>query len=85
MDLIRSCLLNERAKGVSFVTREQVRYEDLLKGKIDVDFFARLERKNDRHTISNKTFDFTKNTILQLIQDGYDETKEQMKKLLLGR
>jgi NTE family protein len=49
----------------------------------DVDFVARLERKNDRHTISNKTFDFTKNTIRQQIQDGYEETKEQMKKFPL--
>ena len=76
-------ILNEKTKGVSFITRKQGRYEDLLKVKLDVDFVARLERKNDRHTISNKTFDFTKNTILQLIQDGYDETKEQMKKLSL--
>ena len=40
-----------------------MRYEDLLKAKVDVDFVARLERKNDTHNISNKTFDFTKNTI----------------------
>ena len=53
-------ILNERTKGVFFVTRKQGRYEDLLKGKIDVDFVARLERKNDSHTISNKIFDFTK-------------------------
>jgi hypothetical protein len=41
-----------------------------------------LERKNDSHTISNKTFDFSKITIQQLIQDGYQETKEQMKEVL---
>jgi NTE family protein len=46
---------------------------------VDVDFVVRLERKNDSHTISNKTFDFSKTTIQQLIQDGYQETKEQMK------
>ncbi|MFZ0221026.1 MAG: hypothetical protein WAM42_04945 [Candidatus Nitrosopolaris sp.] len=40
-----------------------------------------MERKNDSHTILNKTFDFTKNTIRQLIQDGYEETKEQLKKV----
>ena len=74
-------ILNDRTKGVGFVTREQLRYDDLLKGKIDVDFVARLERKNDSHTISNKIFDFTKNTILQLIQDGYEETKDQLKKV----
>ncbi|HET7284311.1 MAG TPA: DUF3734 domain-containing protein [Nitrososphaeraceae archaeon] len=53
-----------------------------MKGRIDVDFVARLERKNDSHTISNKTFDFSKTTIQQLIQDGYEETKEQMKDVL---
>jgi NTE family protein len=67
--------LNGKAKGVGFDTRKQLRYEELLKGKIDVDFVARLERKNDSHTISNKIFYFTKNTIIQLIQDGYEETK----------
>ena len=58
------------------------RYDDLVKGRVDVDFVARLERKNDVHTISNKTFDFSKTTIRQLIQDGYEETKEQMKEVL---
>jgi NTE family protein len=51
----------------------------LLKTNVDVDFVVRLERKNHSHTISNKTFDFSKTTIRQLIQDGYDESKEQMK------
>ena len=78
-----SILLNEKTKGVFFITRQHGRYEDLLKAKVDVDFVARLERKNDTHTISNKTFDFTKNTIRQLIQDGYEETREQMKQVLL--
>ncbi|MGC2572424.1 MAG: hypothetical protein WA364_13015, partial [Candidatus Nitrosopolaris sp.] len=74
-------ILNERTKGVGFDTRKQLRYDDLLNGKIDVDFVARLERKNDNHTISNKIFDFTKSTILRLIQDGYEETKDQMKNI----
>ena len=52
---------------------------DLLKANVDVDFVVRLERKNDSHTISNKTFDFSKTTIRHLIQDGYKESKEQMK------
>src|SRR5215469_14291571 len=74
-------ILNERTKGVGFDTRKQLRNDDLLNGKIDVDFVARLERKNDNHTISNKIFDFTKSTILRLIQDGYEETKDQMKNI----
>ena len=49
---------------------------------MDVDFDVRLEQKNDSDTISNKTFVFSKNTIQQLIQDGYQETSEQMKEVL---
>ena len=74
--------MNEKAKTVFLATGKQARYEDLLKGIVDVDFVARLERKNDSHTISNKTFDFSKTTIQQLIQDGYQETKEQLKEVL---
>jgi hypothetical protein len=76
-------ILTEKTKGVYLVTGKQVRYGDLLKWRVDVDFVARLERKNDSHTISNKTFDFSKTTIRQLVQDGYKETKEQMKELVV--
>jgi len=41
-----------------------------------IDFVARLERKNDCHTISSKTFDFSKSTIRHLLQDGDEEAKE---------
>jgi NTE family protein len=75
-------ILEEKTKGVYLVTGKQLRFDDLLKGRVDVDFVVRLERKNDSHTISNKTFDFSKITIRQLIQDGYKETKEQMKEVL---
>jgi len=71
--------LEQKTKGLYIVTGEQVRYDDLLKGRVDVDFVVRLERKNDTHTISNKTSDFSKTSIRQLIQDGYNETKEHMK------
>ena len=73
--------MEAKTKGVNLLTGKQVRYDDLLKARVDVDFVVRLERKNDTHTISNKTFDFSKTTIRQLIQDGYKETKEQMKQV----
>ena len=75
-------ILNEKTKAFFLATGKQGRYDDLVKGIIDVDFVARLERRNDNHTISNKTFDFSKTTIRQLIQNGYIETKEQMKEIL---
>jgi NTE family protein len=76
-------ILNKNTRGVSLSTGKQEKYDDLLRSVVDVDFVARLERKNDNHTISNKTFDFSKTTIRQLIQDGYEETKEQMKGVVM--
>jgi NTE family protein len=75
-------ILKEETKAVYLATGKHWRFEDLLKANVEVDFVVRLERKNDSHTISNKTFDFSKTTIQQLIQDGYQETKEQMKEVL---
>ena len=77
-------ILKEKTNSYVLATRKTKSYEELLKAVIDVDFVARLVRKNDAHTISNKTFDFSKTTILQLIQDGYIDTKEQMKKYMPG-
>ena len=72
----------EKTRGIHLATGKKLSYEDLLKARVDVDFVVRLERKNDSHTISNKTFDFSEPTIRQLIQDGYKETKEQMKEVI---
>jgi predicted acylesterase/phospholipase RssA len=77
-------ILKEKTKVLFLATGKHGRYDDLVKGRVDVDFVVRLERKNDSHTISNKTFDFSKTTIQQLIQDGYEETKEQMKEVFAG-
>ena len=74
--------LQEETRAVYLATGKHLRYDELIKANVDVDFIVRLERKNDSHTISNKTFDFSKTTIQQLIQDGYQETKEQMKEVL---
>src|SRR5262245_4626439 len=74
--------LKEETRAVYLATGKHWRFEELIKANVDVDFVVRLERKNDTHTISNKTFDFSKTTIQQLIQDGYQETKEQMKEVL---
>jgi NTE family protein len=76
-------ILNEKTKGVFFSTGKQGKYVDLVKGIANVDFVARLGRKNDTNTISNKTLDFSKTTVQQLIQDGYEETKEQLKAALV--
>jgi hypothetical protein len=74
--------LKEETRAVYLATGQHFRFDELIKANVDVDFVVRLERKNDSHTISNKTFDFSKTTIQRLIQDGYQETKEQMKEVL---
>ena len=75
-------ILQKGTKTVNLNTGQHSRYNDLLKARVDVDFVIRLERKNDSHTISNKVFDFSKTTIKQLVYDGYEETKPQLKMIL---
>lgn len=75
-------ILQERTKTINPATEQHLRYNDLLKARVDIDFVIRLERKNDSHTISNKIFDFSKTTIRQLACDGYEETKPQIKRIL---
>ena len=58
-------ILNGKARATFLATGKRGRYIDLVKGRVDVDFVVRLERKNDSHTISNKTFDFSESTIRQ--------------------
>lgn len=78
-------ILKEKTKGIFFSTGKVGSYEDLVRGIVNVDFVARLERKNDANTISNKTFDFSKTTVKQLIQNGYKESREQLKEVLAIR
>ena len=39
------------------------RFQDILEGRFQIDEIIRVDRKNDEHTISNKTFDFSSETI----------------------
>ncbi len=76
-------ILKEKTKGIFFSTGKVGEYEELVRGIVNIDFVARLERENDADTISNKTFDFSKITIQQLIQNGFRESKEQLKKAII--
>jgi DNA-binding MurR/RpiR family transcriptional regulator len=64
------------------MTGKRSTYGDLIENMISVDLVVRVERKNDIHTISNKTFDFSNATIQQLIKDGYEEALDQGAKIL---
>lgn len=58
------------------------KYSDLIDHPVSIEQVIRIERTNDKHTIANKTFDFSHATIKQLLKDGYEETLEQESKLL---
>jgi NTE family protein len=75
-------ILQQQALSRNFMTGKQGTYGDLIKNMVSVDLVVRVERKNDIHTISNKTFDFSNTTIQQLIKDGYEEALDQGTKIL---
>ena len=75
-------ILEEETNAVYLATGKRWRFEDLLTIAVDIEYVVRFQRKNDSNTIANKTFDFSKTTIQQLIQDGYQETKEQLKEVI---
>lgn len=70
--------LAKKSKSFRLETNEPLTYNDLIEYIVDVDYVIRFERKNDFDTVSNKTLDFSKTTIGRLIDDGYNECKEQM-------
>ena len=57
-DGLTNNLLNQKTKvhGELVKTRS---FRDILEGRFQIDEIGRVDRKNDEHTISNKTFDFS--------------------------
>jgi NTE family protein len=72
-DKIITDLLNQRTKYHGVNSRPRLNKE-IIEGRFDIDHIIRIERKNDEHTISDKTFDFSSGTITQLLKDGYADT-----------
>jgi NTE family protein len=66
-------LLNKRTKYHGLSWRPRLNKE-IVEGRFDIEEIIRIERKNDEHTISDKTFDFSSGTIMQLLKDGYADT-----------
>ena len=52
------------------------RFLDLVEGRFQIDEIININRKNDQHTISNKTYDFSIGTINNLIERGYNDARE---------
>ena len=70
-------IFKEQALTRNFMTGKPGTYHDLVEDMVRMDLVFRIERKNDVHTIANKTFDFSDTTIRQLIKDGYEEALDQ--------
>ena len=75
-------ILEQKAETRNFSTGKHFKYVDLIEHMVSVEQVIRIERQNDVHTISNKTFDFSSTTIRQLMRDGYEETLEQETRIL---
>jgi NTE family protein len=58
------------------------KYEDLIKGRFKLSKVITIERKDDRHSISNKWADFSSKTIEDLIEEGQKYEKTSIVKTL---
>jgi NTE family protein len=76
---INDFLLNNYAKS-KFRKGENRKYIDLLKGRFTINKITRIDRQEDEYATSNKWADFSYKTINQLISDGYNQAKDQLKK-----
>lgn len=52
------------------------KYSDILVGQFGIEKVIRINRKNDEHTVSSKTFDFSPKTIKDLRETGYNNSMD---------
>jgi NTE family protein len=55
---------------------------EAIEGRPEIDDVIRIERRNDPHTISDKIFDFSRETIKGLLEDGHDNAKIELENKL---
>jgi len=70
-------LLNQKTKFHGEFLRSR-RFQDILEGRFQIDEIIRVNRKNDEHTISSKTFDFSSETINLLLESGYNDAHDEL-------
>lgn len=88
VDLVRELIMVAKEHGVddNFITNrlnrktnfhgqflKPRRFQDVLEGRFQIDEIIRVNRENDEHTISNKIFDFSSETIKLLLEQGYND------------
>jgi hypothetical protein len=55
-------------------------FSDLIYKRFDIDEVIKIQRKDDIHTISDKIFDFSSETILNLIEEGENDALKEIVK-----
>lgn len=74
-DIIIKNLLNQKTRYHGEILKVR-RFMDIIEGRFQIDEIVNVNRKNDEHTISNKSFDFSVGTIKQLLELGYNDARE---------
>jgi NTE family protein len=72
-DDIINGLLNRQTKYHGQLLKPR-QYKEIIECRFDIAEITRIERNNDENTISNKTFDFSIGTVMQLLKNGYEDT-----------
>ncbi|MDW0149410.1 MAG: patatin-like phospholipase family protein [Nitrososphaeraceae archaeon] len=62
-------IMNTKQRALTRTTKERY-FSDLIYKRFDICDVIKIQRKDDIHTISNKIFDFSSTTILNLIEEG---------------
>ena len=74
-DNIINDLLNNNTMNHGLAVKPR-KYSDILVGQFEIGGIIRVNRKNDEYTIANKIFDFSRRTIKELRESGYNNTED---------
>ncbi len=74
-DVIIDSLLNQKTRYHGEFLKART-FRDIIEGRFQIDEIININRENDEHTISNKTYDFSVGTIKQLLELGYNDARE---------
>jgi NTE family protein len=72
-------ILNRQQRTLTRVTNPRY-FSDLVYKRLDIDEVIKIQRKDDIHTISDKIFDFSSETILNLIEEGEKDALKEIVK-----
>ena len=77
-DVIINNLLNQKTRYHGEFLKART-FLDIIEGRFQIDEIVNINRENDEHTISNKSYDFSVGTIKQLLELGYNDARKAFK------